>query len=175
MVSHFCNSSLVAIKEPVFDLWGHLKSIKECSFNTAIKRKRELDEDASLCSTFGSLELSRKKVPIESLMKKLCLSDDHLPTHASASLPTDPTGPTCPTVPTCPTLPSLCLPTRPTIQDPAPADAPKPSTPLQKTLIVPSCTSKLFDGPESLEQAYGNLEDKSGASECLQDAKSSDA
>ena len=61
--------------EPKFDLWAHLKQIKSFSFNRAIKRKRERNEETSLCSVFNSLAIARRKpISLETAMKKLCLN-----------------------------------------------------------------------------------------------------
>ena len=77
MVSHSIDSNVVFDQqvEREFDLWAHLKQVKACSFNKALKRKRERDEEINLCSSFSSLGISRKSKPLslEARMKKLCL------------------------------------------------------------------------------------------------------
>ena len=78
MVSHsLCNVSMFSkTPEPIPDLWSHLVEVHRTSFRRSIQRKREREEEESLCSSFGSLSFSRKnEESIESSFKKLCLND----------------------------------------------------------------------------------------------------
>ena len=82
MVSHVYCTNLAMLKDPLneFNLWEHLKAVKSSSFNRAIKRKRQRDNDIALCDSLGSLQISRSKhVPVESMFKKLCISDAPMP------------------------------------------------------------------------------------------------
>ena len=121
------------------------------------------------------MKISKKWVPIESMMKKLCLNDAPVHCHASTY-----TLPTCPTVPICSILPITVLPTCPTVPTPVEtqpkyAVTPNSSVPLQKNLMDPTYVSELYDDPEPVGQANGNVDDKFDASVCLEEATSTDA
>ena len=62
------------------DLWSHLVEIKSCSFNRAIKRKRDLDQEKSLCGSMDGLKISRSRsVSLPEAFKKLCVDDGSMP------------------------------------------------------------------------------------------------
>ena len=64
---------------PQHDLWGHILQIHNCSFNRAVKRKREREEDAELCKSFGNMMIRKDKdLTLDAAFKKLCLQDDGL-------------------------------------------------------------------------------------------------
>ena len=78
------------------DMWNHMLKIKNCSFSRALKRRNDVLEDASLCESFDSMSLSRKKnESLESQMKRLCIdsapsASDVVPTSSRKLLPLPP-------------------------------------------------------------------------------------